>query len=630
MNLLTSAVDSAYPPETAKTRSEAAFAQLGLWCFLGALWLLLYPYAGMKHDARLYTLQAQGHMAPDLYGQDIFLRFGSQDNFTLFTPIYAWLCSWLGIEHAAALLTACGQWLFLAGCWLIARRLTNYLMATATLGLVLILPGNYGSDFIFTYLETFITPRLFAEALTLFSLLCFWKRRYALTGAFLFGAILLHPIMAMAGVGFLVATLALQHPKRFTQASALTLVVVTILLLTPLGIRFRFDSEWLNIVAARAPCLFLQNWLYADWARLSVPALTLFLSSLFVLDIQKQIIAKASLLTAAGGLLVTAYGADLFKVIVITQGQAWRWLWLSTVLALLLLPSLMQLLWQRNLAGRSTAVLLAAAWLVRNESSSLGIAALTMAAGIACYKNLGDEIAWRKYWLGSCALLAATIGWTIAMQSLFAGLLVYTYHWPNWLDEWRTLLIDGPLPFALLAGMCWIASQSRRWLHAGCSMICCILVIGLCRFGWQNWGYEEYSTSVLKSMEPWRRLIPAGTEVLWMNGPPTPTWMALQRPSYISSIQTTVTLFSRPAAMELKKRAVAVDAIFTHAQPMVWTGVMETFSPSTHSLSEICARIPVQFLVSSESLDVKPVANATPDMPPIYLNSRLYQCPQPT
>ena len=111
-----------------------------------------------------------------------------------------------------------------------------------------------------------------------------------------------------------------------------------------------------------------------------------------------------------------------------------------------------------------------------------------------------------------------------------------------------------------------------------------------------------------------------------MDGPPTPVWMALQRPSYISSIQTTVTLFSRPAAMALKQRAVGIDAIFPKVRPMVWIGVQENFEPSTRSMSEICAHIGVQFLVTSETLNTAPLAEAPPGMPALYGRSRLYQC----
>ncbi len=597
-----------------------------LWLLLTFLWLLLYPYAGMRHDARLYTLQALAYLSPELYSQDIFLRFGSQDSYTLFTPIYAQLCAWLGTEHAAALLTAASQWLFLAGCWLLARQITSTAIATLTLGLVISLPGNYGSDFIFTYLETFLTPRLLAEALTLFALVGFMRARWMLASLLLLGALLLHPIMAMAGAAFMVASQTLKHPKVFMLFATASLLIATLFLMGPLGSTLRFDDEWLAMVDARSPYMFLRNWMYADWARLAVPAATLWLSALMAPTAQQQLIAKTALLTAACGLLVTLIGADFFQIVLVTQGQAWRWLWLSTLLALLLLLPLLHSLWHRNKAGKTAVILLVAAWLVRNEASSLGIVTFALAAGLASYQQLGNEAAWRKLCLGSWVLLALTVAWMLAMSLLTAGSLTYTYHWPNWIDAWRDLFTDGLIPIIVLIGVYLISSSNHLWLRRLSAACCLIILAGFSKFAWHNWTYEEYPASLVKSMESWRQHIPPGTEVLWMDGPPTPVWMALQRPSYISSIQTTVTLFSRPAAMALKQRAIGVDMIFPKVRPLVWIGMQENFEPSTRSVSEICAHIGVQFLVTSEKLDAAPLVEAPPRNAALYGRSRLYQC----
>lgn len=603
------------------------FSQLtAFWSLLSFLWLLLYPYAGMRHDARLYTLQALAHLEPNLYGQDIFLRFGSQDSYTAFTPIYAQLCAWLGVEHAAALLTAISQWLFLAGCWLVARQITRTTIATLILGLVISLPGNYGSDFIFTYLETFLTPRLVAETLTLFALVSFMQARWLLATLLLLGALVLHPIMAMGGVAFIIADLALKHSRQFALFASLSLLIAAIVLIGPTGSTLRFDDEWLTLVNARSPSMFLHNWTYADWARLAVPTATLWLSAIMASTTQQQRMAKTALLTAVFGLLVTLIGADLLQIVLITQGQAWRWLWLSTLLALLLLLPLLHSLWRRNKAGKAAAVLLVAAWLVRNEASSLGIVTFALAAGMVSHRRMANEATWRTLYLGSWILLAITAAWMVAMSLLTVGTLTYTYHWPNWIDAWRDLFTDGLIPITVLTAV-YVAFRSQYlWLHKLSAICCLILLMGLSRFAWQNWTYEEYPASLMQSMESWRQHIPPRAEVLWMDGPPTPVWMALQRPSYISSIQTTVTLFSRSAAIALKQRAIGVDAIFPKVRPMIWIGMQENFEPSTHSLSEICARIGVQFIVTRETLDTAPVAEAPPGMPAPYRRSRLYHC----
>jgi len=63
---------------------------LGVVGLLGiATWALSHSYRGIFHDAGLYTLQALARLHPDSLPEDVFLKFGSQDGFTIFSPIYA-------------------------------------------------------------------------------------------------------------------------------------------------------------------------------------------------------------------------------------------------------------------------------------------------------------------------------------------------------------------------------------------------------------------------------------------------------------------------------------------------------------------------------------------------------------
>src|ERR1700694_3272409 len=68
-------------------------------------WALSHGYRGIFHDAGLYTLQALARLAPAALGQDVFLRFGSQDRYTIFSPIYADFRRPKGMGAAAATLS---------------------------------------------------------------------------------------------------------------------------------------------------------------------------------------------------------------------------------------------------------------------------------------------------------------------------------------------------------------------------------------------------------------------------------------------------------------------------------------------------------------------------------------------
>src|SRR5579871_6392750 len=118
-----------------------------------AAWLLRHPFAGVNHDSLLYTLFALARLHPDTVGADIVVRFGSQDRFTLFSPIYTAAIQLCGVERAALLLLVTSQAVLLTCAWLLARRFMARLDATLGLALLAVVPGEYGSGGVFHLLE---------------------------------------------------------------------------------------------------------------------------------------------------------------------------------------------------------------------------------------------------------------------------------------------------------------------------------------------------------------------------------------------------------------------------------------------------------------------------------------------
>src|SRR6267154_3673856 len=178
---------------------------LGVVGLIGiATWARSHSYRGIFHDAGLYTLQALARLHPDSLTEDVFLRFGSQDGFTIFSPIYAAASRLLGVEWAGATLTLLLQWALLAAAWILARAVMPSSMTIFGVAVLIAMPGDYGPDRIFTCIEPFLTPRMAAEALVLGSLAAALGQRKALAVSLGIAAVLIHPIMAMAGAGALV------------------------------------------------------------------------------------------------------------------------------------------------------------------------------------------------------------------------------------------------------------------------------------------------------------------------------------------------------------------------------------------------------------------------------------------
>ena len=113
----------------------AAVALLGV-----ATWALSHSYRGIFHDAGLYTLQALTRLHPGSLSEDVFLKFGSQDRFTLFSPVFASASRLLGVEPAAAALTLLFQGALLAGAWSLARAVMPLPMTL--LGVAVFLIGH--------------------------------------------------------------------------------------------------------------------------------------------------------------------------------------------------------------------------------------------------------------------------------------------------------------------------------------------------------------------------------------------------------------------------------------------------------------------------------------------------------
>src|ERR1700684_4327833 len=103
---------------------QSKFAGLPPPLLLFSLWLLMRGYHGITGDGQIYAFQALARLHPQLTG-DLYLQNTSQDQFTLFSPLYAWCIGLLGLENAARLLTLLFTLWFLAAAWSLASAVTS-------------------------------------------------------------------------------------------------------------------------------------------------------------------------------------------------------------------------------------------------------------------------------------------------------------------------------------------------------------------------------------------------------------------------------------------------------------------------------------------------------------------------
>src|SRR5437764_1271225 len=120
---------------------------------------LARPYSGIRHDARLYSVQVVNRAEPGLYADDLFFRYGSQDRYSLFAPVLVPLHRLFGVETAFFLVyLASNVLLFWAMKGVVERLVGDRALSTLALLIMSIVPLDYAGMSTFHIHEPFLTP----------------------------------------------------------------------------------------------------------------------------------------------------------------------------------------------------------------------------------------------------------------------------------------------------------------------------------------------------------------------------------------------------------------------------------------------------------------------------------------
>lgn len=599
-----------------------------------ALFLLLHPYHGLVHDSRLYTIQALSHLHPELYGGDIFVRLGSQDDYTLFSLLYVPLISWLGVEHAAACLTLAGVVLFLLAVWMLARCLLSSQQALVALLLIVLLPSDYGPQRIFHYLEQFLTPRQLAEALTVFGLIAWFKVKRILATSLAAAAMFVHPIIGLAGIT-IAPTIEWVIPRwrrlwPIIPASGL-LAVLAIYGWLPLS-RWQFDREWYDIVMHRT-YLYLGNWSGEDWARIATVLSTLGVAALLLRDRLQQI-ALGALVVSVGMLILSMIGGDLLHIRIIVQAQPWRTLWLATVLAVVLLPPLFSDNWRAGALKRCALLLLAAAWTGSHETLALTAAPLAVVAAACSGLPLPMRYSRLLLWGAWAVPTLAVISGVATSRLIWAEGLTQLDTVPVTFSRLLTLGEATTLPALILLLAGWLVVRfPSRWLATGLAAICMAAIGALVVPATRSWATARYDKATYAAFSEWRAEIPPGTDVMWEGDDSawgdgaTNTWMLLERPSFVSGTQAPNALFSHAAALEMRARTASLWGLMPFVDPFRAPDKNKSIPNGAPELAPICQTSTVRYIVTKATMsDAMPVP--APATAPLFLRDyKLYVCP---
>jgi len=565
---------------------------------LGACWLVAHPHMGLWHDARLYAVDALARLNPGVFDRDLFLMNGSQGQFTVFPHIYAKLIGLAGLERATLILALAGKLLWLAALFLLARAM----MPRPTLwllGIVLVMgyPAFYDSHKLFSYGESFATPRIFAEAFTLLALAA-WLRAYRLAALMLAViAGVLHPLIALPGGALLTLMYFRSARTGFDTLAAFAIVAMGLASLFALGLYGRlfevFDPDWFDVVVLRNPYVFLDQWNAVAFGRILFLCVVLGLMARESAS-RLQPLARAMLVATIALLAVSWVGGSVWKNVLLTQLQLWRVLWLAQILALLMLADLLPRLWKAGYPDRVLAACLAAAFLL--DTWAAGAAAL---GGLLLRTLLlradGRIDTQRGVW--------RALPWAIVLPCLFAHFASAPYwfaakgSYPG-VAAWGTLLGDR-VGLIVILGMLYLARG--KWggrmpsLQIGVAAVLFLAAI----FLWAEAG-EHKTPGWQPVYQQLQKDIPPGSVVAAaMSGGVEVTWFELGRASYASQTQAVGALFDRNTALGAGRRLELLhEAGFPDSQVEWGAGRVQTNPLTQGAIMRLCQDPDLDFVLA--------------------------------
>ena len=599
-----------------------------------SLWAVMHRSQGITLDGKLYAMQAMARLHPGL-ASDVYLQNISQDRYTIFSQIYAAVIGRMGLESAELwLFVMCSVW-FLAAAWVLARELWSAEFAWLAVAMLVITVGYYGGARILHFSENYLTARSLAEALVVTSLACHFRGSRRIGLLVVVSAFFIHPIMAMPGFLLLIC-LHFSIRQALIGAAAgllLTFVLALTASIAPGGMHILqiVDAPWLEVVTQRSQFLFFQYWTVGDWEMNIRPLLSLAVTASVIPEERIRRLCAAAALVGSVGMGVNYIGSTVGPVAILLQGQAWRWMWVSSFAAILLLVPTAFRAWRDSKCGPICACLVISAW---TFPAIQPIAALALAWSLWSLRSrITDNVAKYLHW-AAMAFVAIAVAWTLATAwNSLTSPMAESGRDPAWIADIRAVCALQ-IPAVMFVGLFWYAVTSRQtawaWtLGAVMAVVAAlILPVSLKQVGTLS------SDAEFEEFADWRSAIPPADSVLVV---PTANsasfvWFTLLRPSYMSVDQSAGVVFARDAALEIRRRSEVLLPIADPDWQLLKQNLrtahghkpQQTTRPlTTQALISICGDPRLDFVAAKEDLGFEPIRHTHPG---VWKDWNLYDC----
>jgi hypothetical protein len=613
------------------TRTPSKIEILALAFLLVTLWLLVCGYHGLTGDAQIYAFQAVARLHPPL-ATDLYLQNTSQDQFTVFPPFYAACIRLLDLENAARLLTVFFTAWLLGAAWSVTRAIGGRDAAWLGAAFLLIVAGDYGSSGVFRISEQYLTARLPAEALIVTAIACHLHGRKGLGYLLAVAALIVHPLIALPGLLLLICMSSSLRLNILAVLGGLiaTLGIATLAIALPAGIPGLtvMDAAWAEVVRERSQFLFLPLWSVRDWEVNMRPFLYLGFTAIAVPDRRIRALCAAAGLVGATGLAVAWIGGVIGPVAILVQGQAWRWVWISVLVSVLLLPGVALKVWRDDACGPLCVVLLVSGWTLPMD---VGMACVSLALTVWVVRS--QFSAFEAYFRWAAAALALAIVVWISTKC-WAIAVPASGHMPMGAAQIRDIF-GLRVPALLLGTLVWWSVRTCR--AKGVPVLTAVLLAALSLFTWPAAFKEAHaiaSAGDVSEFADWSNAIPPTSTVLV--APPRDVgafvWFTLQRPNYLAVDQSAGVVFSRATSMEVQRRSEVLLPLMDpnwkiltrlRATASGQRAESATRALTATSLRQACADPQLGFVISPTDVGFHPIRH---DRAGAWKDWNLYDC----
>jgi hypothetical protein len=616
---------------------HSRFATIFLALMPVTLWLALRGYHGLTEDGQIYAFQAFAKLHPHL-SADLFLQNTSQDQFTLFSPLYARCIVLLGLENSARLLTLLFTLWLLAAVWNFVRAVAHRGDAAwLAVAFLVIVAGDFGAAGVFRIVEPYLTARLPAEALIITALGCHMRGNKRLGLLLAFGALFIHPLMALPG---LLLVICLRLPLRVSVATAIgsifaVFATAVVAVKLPMGshILTVMDAAWLDVVRERSQFLFLQFWSIHDWDINVRPFVYMAFTAISVTDERVRKLCAAAALVGAAGLAVAFIGGTDAPLAILVQGQAWRWVWVTVFISVALVPYTALHVFRDKRCGLLCGLLLASGWVLPGVD---GTACVTLALIFWLSRgHISSRAAIFFRWL-SVALCMAILVWISMKYQAIVSPSATTSAITKLESVHTQILFALKFPAVLLGALAWwwIRTSETSWVP----IFLCATLAALSIVIWPAAFQQPYvlaAATDIQEFAQWQNVIPPTSTVLV--APPHDVgafvWFTLARPNYLTLDQSAGVVFSRATALEVRRRSEVLLPLMDPDWKLLTNmrtksaggrnNEVNTRPLTFRSLIRVCTDPQLGFVISPEKVGFDPLRHAHAGA---WKNWNLYDC----